>query len=93
METDETGCIDFNEFVKAAKEDSYLLDHKRFFTNVFKYLDTDKDGLIDFQEYQKIADINPGEKMSQEEIKYSFNYIDADKDAKISMIGKNLFDF
>ena len=92
MEPDETGCIDFNEFVKAANDDSYLFDHKRFFTNVFRYLDTDKDGMIDFQEYQQIVTINPGNAMSQEEIKYSFNYIDSNKDAKISLQGKHFWE-
>lgn len=90
MQPDDTGCIDYNEFVRAVKDDSYLLDHGRFFNNVFKYLDEDRDGLISYAEYKRIAEINPGEPINQEELKYSFNFIDSDKDGKISFHGNSI---
>ena len=92
MEPDESGCINFNEFVKIMSG-GYEPDEKIIARNMFFDFDKDKDGLISFEEFKLMAKFF-FKSANIDELEKDFNSIDLNGDGKLSLEGSlNYYSF
>ena len=80
VDTNDSGLIDFTEFVVAASNEEELLKRQRL-ENAFAYLDSDKNGYITIEEVRQFLD---GTEETKDELKKIFDEVDKNGDGKIS---------
>ena len=80
VDTNDSGLIDFTEFVVAASNEEELLKRQRL-ENAFAYLNSDKNGYITIEEVRQFLD---GTEETKDELKKIFDEVDKNGDGKIS---------
>ena len=80
VDTNDSGLIDFTEFLVAASNEEELLKRERL-ENAFAYLDADKNGYITIEEIRHFLD---GTEETKDELKKIFDEVDKNGDGKIS---------
>ena len=80
VDTNDSGLIDFTQFLVAASNEQELLKRQRL-ENAFAYLDADKNGYITIDEIRSFLD---GTDETKNQLKSIFDEVDKNGDGKIS---------
>lgn len=93
FDKDNSGKIEFEEFIEAYKEMKKCPLNNEDVVKAFNFFDADKSGFLDINEFKYFL-CKRGEKLSEEEVEKFFKNFDKNKDGKISLDEfKKILDF